>query len=86
MAAGLIADEILRRRKVLLWIGAGNSHTAGIPTDTDDEHGLAFRLAMIHYHNDRAQIEAQVGPRFRLARLAEIITKGRVREFILQQV
>jgi hypothetical protein len=53
--------------------------------DSDDEQGLAFRLALIQWHGDRAQIATQLGQRFRLAQLAAAIGKPRVRELILQQ-
>ena len=63
MSAQLIAAEILQRRKVLLWVGAGNSSSAGIPADTDTENGLAYRLALIHYNNDRGRLVARRTPR-----------------------
>jgi len=68
-----------------LWIGAGASVSAGVPADTADEHGLAYRLALIHYDNDPVRIATEVGQGFRLADLATRITKARVRELILQQ-
>jgi hypothetical protein len=80
-----MAAEILQRRKILLWVGAGNSCSAGIPADTDNENGLAYRLALIHYNNDVAQIVASVGQGFRLADLAAVVGKPRIRELILQQ-
>jgi hypothetical protein len=80
-----IANDIVNGRRVLLWIGAGSSSSAGIPTDADDEHGLAYALALIHYNNDRGLIQAELGERFRLSDLAARITKARVRQLILQQ-
>ena len=85
MSAKLIAEEILNGRKLLLWIGAGNSCSAGIPPDADDEGGLAFRLALVHFANDRQRIANELGPRFRLAELAALIGKSRVKDLILQQ-
>jgi hypothetical protein len=70
---------------LLLWIGAGNSFTSGVPLDKDDEQGLAFKLASIHYNNDLAQMNAALGQNFRLAELAVVIGRARIRELIVQQ-
>jgi hypothetical protein len=85
MSASAIAENILSRRKILLWVGAGNSCSAGIPADTDNERGLAYRLALIHYDNDIRRIAAEVGSNFRISDLARVIQKVRVRELIIQQ-
>src|SRR5271155_1229512 len=85
MSATLIAEQILLRRQVLLWIGAGNSFVAGIPTDGNDESGVAFRLALVHWNNDRAQITNQLGDHFRIADLAQVLGKVRIRELLIQQ-
>jgi SIR2-like domain len=70
---------------LLLWIGAGNSFSSGVPLDRDDAEGLAFRLASIHYNNDGAQIATALGATFRLADLAAVIGRARIRELIVQQ-
>jgi hypothetical protein len=80
-----IAAEILRNRKLLFWIGAGNSFTAGIPMDSDDHEGLAYRLALIFYENSEEEVRKRLGEQFRLADLARVIEKHRVRDLILQQ-
>jgi NAD-dependent SIR2 family protein deacetylase len=70
---------------LLLWIGAGNSFSSGVPLDRDDDQGLAFRLASIHYNNDLAQMNTALGQNFRLADLAAVIGRARIRELIVQQ-
>lgn len=79
-----IAAEILGGRKLLLWIGAGNSHSAGIPTDQPGEGGFAYNLAVIHY-GDNATVRAELGEAFRLAELAARLGKPRIRDLIRQQ-
>ena len=56
-----------------------------MPLDRDDTEGLAFRLASIHYNNDAEQITAALGTNFRLADLAAVIGRARIRELIVQQ-
>jgi hypothetical protein len=43
-----IAKEILRGKKLLLWVGAGTSLSAEVPTDTTNRDGVAWKLALIH--------------------------------------
>jgi SIR2-like domain len=78
-----IASEIIRGKKVLIWIGAGTSFTAGIPTDAADKHGIAWILALIHYGDEQAVIQ-QMGMTFRLADLTLKLGKGRIRDLLLQ--
>jgi hypothetical protein len=71
-------------RRILLWVGAGNSYSAGVPTDSPDETGLAFRLAVDHYGSpDAARVELPTGSR--VADLTARLGKDRVRLLILQQ-
>lgn len=74
---------LIQGRRILLWIGAGISASAGIPTDSA-AHGLAHRLALVHYGNEEA-VTRELGTNFRLADLAARIGKPRVRDLILQQ-
>ena len=83
-ASEKLAEEIVQQRRVLLWIGAGNSCSAGIPADSPGESGLAFRLAVNHYGTPelaRAQFEGEL----RLADLATKLSQDRIRDLILQQ-
>jgi hypothetical protein len=83
-AAQRLADEILGERKVLLWIGAGTSFSAGIPTDAPDNLGLAHQLALVHYGSED-EVYRQMGESFRLPELTEKIGKARLRDLIVQQ-
>ncbi len=56
-----------------------------MPLDRDDDQGVAFRLASIHYNNDLAQMNTALGQNFRLADLAAVIGRARIRELIIQQ-
>jgi SIR2-like domain len=79
-----IAELILTGRKVLFWIGAGTSCTAGIPPDRDDVRGLAYGLAMIHYGTPQA-VQEQLGNAFRMEQLTARLGKQRVRDLLIQQ-
>lgn len=83
-AAERLAEEIFACRRILLWVGAGNSYSAGIPIDSPDESGLAFRLAADQYGSpDAARAELRGGSR--VADLTAKLGKERVRVLILQQ-
>jgi hypothetical protein len=84
MPAERIGREILQGRKLLLWVGAGNSCSAGIPADSSGDGGLAHRIALIHFGNPET-VRRELGNDFRIAELAARIGKPRVRDLIRQQ-
>lgn len=78
-----LATTLLQGTRLLLWIGAGISAPAGIPTDSA-VNGLAHELALIHYGSEQVAGE-QLGARFRLADLAACVGKRRVRDLLRQE-